>query len=212
MTGAPEPHPPSVAGGLAIESLTQPDAILAAVPVLARLRIGVFREFPYLYDGSLDYEREYLAGYASTGGAIVVTARDPADGNRVVGAATGMPLAAEHDELLAAFRAADMPVERFYYCAESVLEPAYRGRGAGHAFFDHREAWGRTLGFSQSCFLAVDRPADHPRRPADYRPHDAFWQKRGYRPVTGFKAHFSWRDLDETGQSPKPMTLWRRTL
>ena len=27
---------------------------------LGRLRIAVFREYPYLYDGSLDYEREYL--------------------------------------------------------------------------------------------------------------------------------------------------------
>lgn len=212
MTETPEPHPPSTAGGLSIESLTEREAILAAVPDLARLRIGVFREFPYLYDGSLDYEREYLAGYASTEGAIVVTARDPADGNRIVGAATAMPLAAEHEELLAAFRDAGMPVVVMYYCAESVLEPAYRGRGAGHAFFDHREAWAKALGYDECCFLAVDRPDDHPRRPADFRPLDAFWQKRGYRTVPSFKAHFSWQDLDETKQSPKPMTLWRRTL
>lgn len=199
-------------GGLRLDSLTEPSAILAAVPDLARLRIGVFREFPYLYDGSLDYEREYLRIYAETPGAIVVTARDPADGGRIVGAATGMPLAAEHEELLAAFRSAAMPVERFYYCAESVLEATYRGRGAGHAFFDRREAQARALGYAECCFLAVDRPADHPRRPADYRPHDAFWTKRGYRVEPGFKASFSWRDLDETAQSPKPMTLWRRTL
>lgn len=203
---------PAEAGGLLLESLTEADAILAVVPDLARLRIGVFREFPYLYDGSLDYERDYLRIYASTPGAVVVTARDPADGGRIVGAATAMPLAAEHEELLAAFRAADMPVERFYYCAESVLEAAYRGRGAGHAFFDHREAQARALGFAECCFLAVDRPADHPRRPADYRPHDAFWTKRGYRIEPGFKAGFSWRDLDETEASPKAMTLWRRRL
>lgn len=212
MAAHPEAHPPSESGGLVIESLTASDAILAAVPDLARLRIGVFREFPYLYDGSLDYERDYLAGYASTEGAIVVTARDPADGGRIVGAATAMPLAAEHEELLAAFRAAGMPVENLYYCAESVLEPAYRGRGAGHAFFDHREAWARALAYGECCFLAVDRPANHPRRPKDYRPHDAFWEKRGYRVVPGFKASFSWQDLDEAAQSPKPMTLWRRYL
>lgn len=203
---------PDTVGGLAIESLTAPEAILAGVPELARLRIQVFREFPYLYEGSLDYEREYLRIYASTPGAVVVTARDPADANRIVGAATAMPLAAEHAELLASFRAAGIPVDRFYYCAESVLEAAYRGRGAGHAFFDHREAQASTMGFSECCFLAVDRPSDHPRRPADYRPHDAFWIKRGYRIEPGFKASFSWRDLDECQQSPKPMSLWRRRV
>jgi len=32
-------------------------ALLPYIPELARLRIEVFRDFPYLYDGSLDYEK-----------------------------------------------------------------------------------------------------------------------------------------------------------
>lgn len=195
-----------------ITPLTDPAAIAAVIPDLARLRIGVFREFPYLYDGSLDYESAYLKLYATTPGAIVVIARDASENNRIVGAATALPLAAEHAELLAAFRAAALPVDAFYYCAESVLEAAYRGRGIGHAFFDHREAQARAWGFGQACFLAVERPPDHPRRPADFRPLDPFWRKRGYAPVPGFQASFSWQDLDEAAPSPKPMTLWQRRL
>ena len=209
-----EPKSPArhSAGDLSIESLTEPDSILAAVPELARLRIQVFREFPYLYDGSLDYERKYLRIYASTPGAIVVTARDTADAGRIVGAATAKPLAAEQEELLAHFRAAELPVKNTYYCAESVLEAGYRGRGAGHAFFDHREARAKALGFKECCFLAVDRPEDHSRRPPDYRPHNTFWTKRGYAEVPDFRASFSWRDLDEIDASPKPMRLWQRQL
>jgi hypothetical protein len=30
------------------------------------LRIAVFRDWPYLYDGSLEYEREYLARPTAT--------------------------------------------------------------------------------------------------------------------------------------------------
>ena len=48
-------HTPTVIQSISIESLTDSDAISAVIPDLARLRIGVFREFPYLYDGSLDY-------------------------------------------------------------------------------------------------------------------------------------------------------------
>ena len=33
----------------------------AVLPDLARLRIIVFRDWPYLYDGTLEYEQEYLA-------------------------------------------------------------------------------------------------------------------------------------------------------
>lgn len=197
---------------LTVTALTEREQIAAVIPDLARLRIGVFREFPYLYDGSVEYEADYLTVYAKTEGAIVVTARDARAGGRMVGAATALPLAAEHAELLAAFRAAGLPVDDLYYCAESVLEAPWRGRGIGHAFFDHREAQARKLGFRETCFLSVIRPSDHPRRPADYRPLDAFWRKRGYAPVPGFRASFSWQDLDEAEASPKPMELWRRTL
>lgn len=172
----------------------------------------MFREFPYLYDGSLAYETTYLKLYATAPGAIVVVAYDTPARNRIVGAATALPLSAEHDELLAAFRAASLPIDGVYYCAESVLEPAWRGRGIGHVFFDHREAQARALGFREVCFLSVIRPRDHPRRPSDFRPLDAFWRKRGYAPVEGFEASFSWQDLDEATATPKPMTLWRRSL
>jgi GNAT superfamily N-acetyltransferase len=198
--------------GLVIENLTGEAAVTAALPDLARLRITVFQEFPYLYDGSLDYEAEYLKIYARTPGALVVAARDPSASGRLVGAATGMPLAAEHEELLRAFRTAGMALDDLYYCAESVLEPQHRGLGIGHAFFDRREAFARDLGYRRICFLAVERPIVHARKPTNYRPLDAFWRKRGYAEVEGFRAHFTWRDLDESAPSAKPMKLWMRAL
>ena len=38
-------------------------ALDAALDDVARLRITVFREWPYLYDGDLEYERDYLNAY-----------------------------------------------------------------------------------------------------------------------------------------------------
>jgi hypothetical protein len=40
------------------------DDITSVLPDLARLRITVFRDWPYLYDGSLAYEEQYLAKLA----------------------------------------------------------------------------------------------------------------------------------------------------
>ena len=57
---------------------------------VARLRVAVFRDWPYLYAGDLAYEREYLRAYARSPGSVVVLALD---GGRVVGASTGLPLA-----------------------------------------------------------------------------------------------------------------------
>ena len=62
------------------------DALIQALPDVARLRIGVFRDWPYLYDGDTGYEERYLRSYADSDGAIVVAALD---GDEIVGAATG---------------------------------------------------------------------------------------------------------------------------
>jgi GNAT superfamily N-acetyltransferase len=94
-----------------------------------------------------------------------------------------------------------------------VLLPEYRGRGLGVRFFEEREAHARRLGrFEKICFCAVERPADHPRRPAGYVPLDAFWQRRGYRQQPDLRTSFVWQDLDEAHESPKPMVFWMKSL
>jgi GNAT superfamily N-acetyltransferase len=166
-------------------------AVAPVLDDLARLRIAVFRDWPYLYDGDLDYERRYLENYRRAPGAIVVAAFD---GERLVGAATGMAMEDHATEFSAPLARAGLAAEAVFYCAESVLLPGYRGQGAGHRFFDLREAHARALGRRHAVFCAVTRPADHPARPAGYRPLDDFWRKRGYEPVEGAFARFAWRD------------------
>lgn len=172
---------------------------------LAALRIAVFRDFPYLYDGDLDYEAWYLTKFAAAPEGTLVAAF--ADG-RLVGAATALPLMAEHEDFQVPFRAAGVDPAAVFYLAESVLLPAFRGQGIGHAFFDHREAAGRRLGLTTAAFCAVVRPDDHPARPADYRPLDEFWRKRGYMPVPGMTAVFPWKDLGEPVETRKTMQFW----
>ncbi len=194
---------------IAVERLTGAN-IEPRLEALARLRIAVFREFPYLYDGSLDYERTYLREFASSPRSTLVIARA---GEEVVGAATACPLL-EHGEAAvagAALRTIVVP-SHVYYFGESVLLPAYRGQRIGHAFFDHREAAARQHGFAVASFCAVDRPRDHPARPADYLPHDAFWSKRGYRRRPEAVAQFTWRDLGAADETAKPMVFWTKEL
>ena len=195
-------------GAVRIELLTG-SAIGLVLDDLARLRIAVFRDFPYLYDGDLDYETWYLGRFAAAPDAMVVGAF--AD-EQLVGAATTLPLIHEHGDFQPPFRAHGINPAHVFYLAESVLLPAWRGRGIGHAFFDARKAAGRQLGFETAAYCAVVRPADHPLRPADYRPLDAFWRKRGYRPVEGLTTHFPWKDLSEAAETAKPMQFWSKAL
>lgn len=176
---------------------------------LAALRIKVFRDWPYLYDGDLDYERSYLQAYRDNPRAIIVAAFD---GPELVGASTGLPLADADAEFAQAFRNTDLDITKIFYCAESVLLPQYRGQGAGHRFFDLREDHAQKLGYTKAAFCSVIRPADHPARPDTYRPLDAFWHARGYAPLESVIARFSWRDLGAEEDSLKPLQFWMRDL
>ena len=195
---------------LTVERLTG-DAIATALDDVARLRISVFAAFPYLYDGSIAYEREYLSALARARDGVLVVARDA--GGEIVGASTGLPLALEHEAFQAPWVNRGAGIERMFYFAESVLAPAFRGLGVGRRFFDEREAHARQAGgFTHACFCAVVRSDDHPARPAGYRPLDDFWRARGYEPAPDVVARFGWRDRGEAAETEKPLQFWMKAL
>ena len=197
---------------LSVEVVSGPD-LKAAIPELSRLRVAVFREFPYLYTGDADYEARYLQSYLNTPESLVVLVRDGVrDGGAVVGASSALPLKAEQAELRAPWIAAGTDINRVWYLAESVLLPAYRGRGLGVRFFEERERRGRELGYETASFCAVERAADHPARPADYVPLDAFWGHRGYTKRPELAAQLPWQDVDEEHELPKTMVFWTKEL
>lgn len=184
-------------------------ALEAALDDVAALRIAVFRDWPYLYDGTLDYERRYLSTYRDSPAALLVGAFD---GGRLVGASTSTPMEDHAAEFAGPLRDLGLPLERILYGAESVLLPEYRGRGLGHRFIDLREDHARALGCSHVAFCAVLRPDDHPARPAGARTNDAFWRGRGYAPLPGVVAAFAWRDLGDAAETVKPLRFWMRDL
>lgn len=179
------------------------------LPAIARLRIQVFREFPYLYQGTLAYEETYLQRYAEDDQHLAVLALDD---DVVVGVSTAMPLTKHLDDVVPPFAAAGFDPAAVFYFGESVLLDAFRGRGIGHAFFDEREAFGRRLGFAMAAFCAVERPADHPLRPPGYQSLDAFWVKRGYQKQSELRTTFAWQDIDQPAATAKPMVFWTKAL
>jgi GNAT superfamily N-acetyltransferase len=185
------------------------DDLRARLDDLAKLRIEIFRAWPYLYKGTLAYERHYLPRYAEAKTGTMIVAEDE---GRIVGVSTALGLDEEDENVQQPFLEAGLDISRIFYFGESVLLPAYRGRGIGVRFFELREAAARAHGYKEACFCAVVRPDAHPARPKDYVPLDDFWKKRGYRKRPDLISKFTWRDIGERNESDKPMVFWMKRL
>ncbi len=182
-------------------------AITPHLPELARLRITVFRDWPYIYDGDAAYEENYLRIYAASPRAAIVFAFD---GEKIIGASTCLPLADETENVRAPF--AEHAGKVFYF-GESVLLKEYRGHGLGVKFFAAREAHARSFGeYETAAFCAVQRPEMHPLRPAGCVPLDEFWKKRGYTRQPHLQCRMAWQDLDETQETEKTLIFWTKPL
>ncbi|WP_043363649.1 GNAT family N-acetyltransferase [Belnapia sp. F-4-1] len=180
-------------------------AARAALPALTRLRITVFAEWPYLYDGDAGQEEAYLATLVGGRDAAVVIAWDGAE---PVGMATCQPMRDSYATVREAFCRRGLDPARFCYFGESVLLPAFRGQGIGVGFFHAREAHARRVGLGATAFCSVVRNANDPRQPRDHVPLDGFWRRRGYAPRPDLSCIFHWREHGDAAETPHALGFW----
>lgn len=183
-----------------------PAEIKTEIQTLARLRIEVFREFPYIYDGSNEYEVKYLKKYLDSSRAGLVGAFDE---KTIIGVASCLPLVDEDSVVQKPFIEKGFDLNKVFYFGESVLKKKYRGQGIGKLFFQEREKWARSFGqYDVTTFCAVKRPVEHPLRPAGYKSLDEFWISQGYTKHPELHTEFSWQDIGEKKENLKKMVFW----
>jgi GNAT superfamily N-acetyltransferase len=177
---------------------------------LAKLRINILKVYPYLYDGDLDYEQQYLSTYIKCPETILVLVLN--QNNVVVGASSAIPLEFETIEFQKPFLEKNIKIRDVFYLGESVLQPKYRGRGIYRHFFTARETAAKEYGCKLSAFAAVDRALDDPRKPKDYVPLDNIWRHFGYEKHPELRTWFEWKEIGESMQTPKPLIFWLKKL
>lgn len=177
---------------------------------LALLRISVFKDFPYLYEGSMDYEKSYLDTYSRSERALLFAVYA---GGKMVGATTCIPLSDETTEIKTPFEQQGYDIRTIFYFGESILLPEFRGVGLGHRFFDEREAHSQNFDcYKKACFLSVEREENHPAKPEGYRTNDPFWTRRGYSKNPALLVFLEWPDIGELKPTPKPLVCWMKDL
>lgn len=175
---------------------------------IAELRISVFREFPYLYDGSFDYEMDYLSNYYSSEKSLLITVKQC---SRIIGLSTAAPLADADQAFQSPVLDAGMYPANVFYFGESVVIPEFRGNGLGRRFFDLREEWANRWGFPVTAFCAVLRAPNHPQRPPGYKPLDSFWNSRGYNKREDLVVKLPWKEVGNPNhETAHDLAYWLR--
>lgn len=173
---------------------------------LANLRLKVFYEFPYLYEGTLKYEVNYLETYFKAKNSFILLVKD---GEKVVGATTGIKATEEEDSFRKPFIDYGLDVSRIFYFGESILLPEYRGEGIGKIFFSERERFARSIpGIEILSFCAVVR--NNP--PEGYRPLDDFWKAQGFQKQIGLTTEYEWPDRGQQISTKKLMQFWTKNI
>lgn len=183
--------------------------IIPYISDLAQLRIDIFKNYPYLYEGDFAYELNYLKTYTNCSESFMVLVLD---GKNVIGASTALPLLFETAECQKPFFEANLEIQNIFYLGESLLLPKYRGQGIYKIFFEERENAARKYGCKITTFCAVERQMDDPRKPVDYVSMVDTWHKFGYKKHPEICAYYKWKEIGESAESEKPMIFWMKNV
>lgn len=152
---------------------------------LAHMRATYFKEYPYLYDGSLDYEENYLGEYKEKAidGYLVQAFHEKNSEKKLVGILTGCGFCSDIEIVrdgAKLFEEKNISTQDRYYLGEAIIIPEYQ----------HKKILPRMLyklgqkviqlqKYTSLCFLTVIREENDARKPEGYKSTDQLWGKLG---------------------------------
>lgn len=181
---------------------------------IASLRLMMFKEFPYLYDGTLEQEEKYLSFYSdSPDGTLILAKQDDC----IVGLLTGMPvnkiceLIPDFKKILTENKRNTQPA---YYYGEALVLPAYRGQGILTKMFQEEDNAIKKMGYNIAYGITAIREKDDSRRPVNYRDTDTLWTHLGLI-KTNMAFGGEWPTVTKSGETKIEMNqvqIWEKPL
>ncbi|MBN1115241.1 MAG: hypothetical protein JXA66_07865 [Oligoflexia bacterium] len=188
------------------------DQINNVIDEIAALRIHEFAKFPYLYDGTLEYEREYLQLYSGNPDAIFITLRN--EKNSLVGMLTACPFAAMVDFLgdaRAKYLADNKKPKDYFYYGEIIILPDYRKElNLNLAAEVDRHAL--KSGYKKANMMTVVRQDDHKLKPDNYKSLDPLFSRLGFKKtgITTEVAYNTFISGTDSRESTNTMVFWEK--
>lgn len=182
--------------------------ILNYIPNISKIRLVGFEERPYLYNGNMEKEEEYVSGYSSTDQSALFLAYNT---NKIVGFLIASPLA-DYCELASTniqeiFNAHNIPLKDFYYCGEIIVLPQHRNIGVAQKIFAEVEKVAKQLGRKYLCLMTIK--SEH------QTPDNIGFAKFGFDVKKSVKVIYKWPMLDESGKltnAEHKMSFWTKQI
>lgn len=178
---------------------------------LASMRIEVFREYPWLYAGNLEYEREYLNTYLKSKNSLIILLFNTKN-NKLIAASTSLPLIEADSSIQKPFIANKEEINDYYYLGETMILPEYRGSGYYSIFMKEREKIAKSLKYKYLCFMTIQRDNKKALMSADYKNPEPIWMHYGYTQLPNIKAEFAWPEIDDPSELQHQLVFWRKEL
>ncbi len=188
--------------------------ILPFIDELGSLRVKIFREFPYLYDGDLETERRYMSGFANSNKSVLIAVflQEQMVGF-IIGTAldSGLPITADAHDL---FSSKNLPVNNYYYIGDLVLLEEHRSFGLATKLLKLIETFAADNGYCSTCFLTVFREPDHPLKPKGYKDTARLWEFRKTKKMN-LSISYPWRTFISESESvmlQNTLDFWEKDI
>lgn len=188
------------------------DEITPYVKEITDIAIDVYKEYPYLYEGTVEEYFPFIEHYSHSNFGIACLLFD---GEKPVGVAIGMPLVEMRERYKLPLMSA-RPDENFaeiYYLGEFLLLNQYRSQGYGKKMYLKLEDLVRANpDFSKLCFCKIVEWDYHPLMPKDYKSMDGFWSKRDYLMCDDITVSVYWNEVGTNEETIHHLVYWIKDL
>lgn len=152
---------------------------------LAQMRVTYFKGYPYFYDGTQEYEENYLGEYKKNAiDSYLVQAFHEKNGEKqLVGILTGCGFCSDIEIVrdgARLFTEKNISTQDRYYLGEAIIIPEYQHKKIlPRMLYKLGQEVVKLQKYMNLCFLTVIREDNDPRKPEGYQSTDKLWEKLG---------------------------------
>ena len=178
---------------------------------ITQLSLQIYREYPYLYEGTEEEYLPFIQRYSESNDGIASILFDD---KKLIGVCIGMPLNEMRDNYLGNFSSITKEeLDSLYYLGEFLLLKQYRSQGNGKQMYTsfENEVIKKSL-YKTLCFCKIQEFLEHPSQPDNYFSMNNFWKQSEYVAREDLSFNVDWVNVNETTLSPHQLYFWFKPL